>query len=195
MTGSTTNGPSSPSSFTLPGNRSLVLVGLMGAGKSKVGRLAATALGLPFVDADHEIEAAAGCTVADYFKQYGEAAFRDGERKVMTRLLADSPRVIAAGGGAFMDEGTRAEIKAHGISVWLKASLDVLVARTKGRAHRPLLNQGEPAEILARLMESRYPVYAMADITVESSTDSPETTCEAVLKALADYRARLGVAA
>lgn len=195
MTGSTTNGPSSALSFSLPGNRSVVLVGLMGAGKSKVGRLAASALGLPFVDADSEIEAAAGCSVADYFKQYGEAAFREGERKVMSRLLAGPACVIAAGGGAFIDETTRAEIKAHGISIWLKASLDVLVSRTKGRTHRPLLNQGNPAEILARLIDQRYPVYALADITVESSTDSPEVTCKTVLKALAGYLERQGVAA
>ncbi|MBI5121581.1 MAG: shikimate kinase [Rhodospirillales bacterium] len=164
--------------------RSLVLVGLMGAGKSKVGRLLAERLGLPFVDADAEIEEAAGCSVADYFARFGEAAFRAGERKVMARLLAGPPQVIAAGGGAFMDEGTRDEIRAHGTSIWLKASLETLVARTKGRNHRPLLNQGDPAEILARLMEARYPVYAQADVTVESGNNPPEATCEAVLTAL-----------
>ncbi|CAA6604069.1 Shikimate kinase [Rhodospirillaceae bacterium LM-1] len=176
-------------------SRSLVLVGLMGAGKSKVGRLLADRLGLPFVDADAEIEKAAGCSVADYFVKYGEPAFREGERKVMTRLLAGPVQVIAAGGGAFMDEGTQAEIKAHGISIWLKASLEVLVARTKGRTHRPLLNEGDPSETLARLMDLRYPVYAQADMTVESGFDPPETTCESVLTALEAFAARKGEAA
>ncbi|MBF0268928.1 MAG: shikimate kinase [Alphaproteobacteria bacterium] len=176
-------------------SRSLVLVGLMGAGKSKVGRLLADRLGLPFVDADAEIEKAAGCSVADYFVKYGEPAFREGERKVMTRLLAGPVQVIAAGGGAFMDEGTQAEIKARGLSVWLKASLEVLVSRTKGRTHRPLLNEGDPSETLARLMELRYPVYAQADITVESGFDPPETTCETVLRALETFAARKGEAA
>lgn len=180
MNGSTTK----DAPKALKSGRSLVLVGLMGAGKSKVGRLLAERLGLPFVDADAEIEAAAGCTVADYFARFGEPAFRDGERKVMARLLAGSPQVIAAGGGAFMDEGTRALIKTNGLSIWLKASLDVLVARTKGRTHRPLLNQGDPAQILARLMDQRYPVYANADVTVESGNNPPEVTCDAVLAAL-----------
>jgi shikimate kinase len=179
----------------LHGDRSLVLVGLMGAGKSKVGRLLAERLGLPFVDADTEIEKAAACSVADYFARFGEAAFREGERKVMARLLSGPPQVIAAGGGAFMDEGTRAEIGQHGLSIWLKASLEVLVARTKGRGHRPLLNQGDPAETLARLMDQRYPVYALADLTVETDNNPPEVTCEAVLKALGDYAANKGVAA
>lgn len=177
MNGSTTKDDSGS-------QRSLVLVGLMGAGKSKVGRLLAERLELPFVDADTEIERAAGCTVADYFARFGEAAFREGERKVMARLLGGPAHVIAAGGGAFMDEGTRNEIKARGTSIWLKASLETLVARTKGRNHRPLLNQGNLEETLARLMEARYPIYALADITVETGNNPPEVTCEAVLKAL-----------
>lgn len=180
MNGSTTK----EARKALKNDRSLVLVGLMGAGKSKVGRLLAERLGLPFVDADAEIEKAAGCTVADYFARFGEAAFRDGERKVMARLLAGPAQVVAAGGGAFMDERTRAEIKANGLSIWLKASLEVLVSRTKGRTHRPLLNQGDPAEILAKLMAARYPVYALADVTVETDDNPPDATCDAVMAAL-----------
>jgi shikimate kinase len=160
-----------------------------------VGRLLAERLGLPFVDADTEIEKAAGCTIADYFARFGEPAFREGERKVMARLLSGPPHVIAAGGGAFMDEATQDEIKAKGLSIWLKASLEVLVARTKGRTHRPLLNQGDPAETLSRLMDQRYPVYALADITVETGNNPPDVTCEAVLKALKDRAILKGEAA
>ncbi len=160
--------------------KSIVLIGLMGAGKSSVGRRLAAFLGLPFVDADHEIEAAAGCSVSDIFKLYGEDAFRDGERKVINRLLEDGPVVLATGGGAFMDDETRKQIMEKGISVWLKADLKTLINRTEGRPHRPLLQQGNPEETLKRLMDERYPIYGLADITVDAKSENPEATAERV---------------
>ena len=148
--------------------RSVVLVGLMGSGKSSVGARLASALRVGLVDSDDEIEQAANMTIAEIFETRGEAEFRSGERRVLARLMQGEPRVIATGGGAFMDDETRALVKSQAVSVWLKADLDVLVARTAGRTHRPLLNQGNPREILGRLIDSRYPVYAEADIAVES---------------------------
>lgn len=168
-------------------DRTVVLVGLMGAGKSCIGRRLASRTGLAFIDADTEIEKAAGCTVAEIFSRYGEAAFRDGERRVMARLLADKPAILAAGGGAFMDESTRTLIREHGISVWLRADLDTLVSRTKGRTHRPLLNSGDACATLARLMDQRYPVYAQADITVDTGLDNPNLTCTRVLAAIDEF--------
>jgi len=150
------------------GARSLVLVGLMGCGKSAIGRRLAHRLSLPFVDADEEIVKAAGQSINDIFAEHGEAHFRDGERKVIARLLAQGPQVLATGGGAFMNEETRANIKAKGISIWLKAELPVLMRRISKRNTRPLLNTGDPEAVMRGLMESRYPVYAGADITVES---------------------------
>ena len=126
--------------------RTIVLVGLMGAGKSCIGRRLAQRLNVPFVDADAEIEQAAGCTVAEIFEKYGEAAFRDGERRVMARLLQGPPTILAAGGGAFMDPVTRKLIREHAVSVWLRADLETLEGRTKGRGHRPLLNGANPRE-------------------------------------------------
>lgn len=167
--------------------RAIVLVGLMGVGKSTVGRRLAARLRLPFVDADHAIEEAAGMTVAEIFERFGEAYFRDGERRVMARLLQGPPCIISAGGGAFMDEETRTLIKANGVSVWLRADLDTLVARTKGRTHRPLLNTGDPREKLAELMRIRNPVYGEADVTVDTGIDNPSVTCARVLAALEDY--------
>ena len=155
-------------------DRSIVLVGLMGAGKTSVGRRLASRLGLPFVDADQEIEAAAGCTIQEIFDRFGEAGFRDGERRVIARLLEGPPHVLSTGGGAFMDPATRALIRRRGLSVWLRAELDVLVARTARRDNRPLLKTGEPRDILRRLMETRYPVYAEADLTVDSDERSAE---------------------
>ena len=148
--------------------RSVVLVGLMGSGKSSVGARLASALGVAMVDSDDEIEKAANMTVAEIFETRGEAEFRSGERRVLARLMQGEPRVIATGGGAFMDDETRALVKAEAVSVWLKADLEVLVARTAGRTHRPLLNRGNPREILGQLIDTRYPVYAEADIAVES---------------------------
>jgi shikimate kinase len=168
--------------------RSIVLVGLMGAGKSSVGRRVAVRLGLPFCDSDAEIELAAGCSVNDLFARFGEAAFREGERRVMARLLSGPRLVIATGGGAFIDDSTRALIADHGISVWLRADLDLLVKRTAGRDHRPLLKQGDPRLILASLMERRYPIYALADLVVDSLDQPTDYTVQAVLRAIADHR-------
>ena len=151
--------------------RPLVLVGLMGSGKSSVGRRLAAALGAEFVDADDEIMSAAGRSIAEIFEQYGEREFRALERRVIARLMSEapgSPKVIATGGGAFMDPMTRTVVGEKAVSVWLKAELDVLVSRTAGRTHRPLLNAGNPREILSSLIEVRYPVYALADVAVES---------------------------
>lgn len=162
----------------------VVLVGLMGAGKSCVGRRVAQRLNIPFVDADAEVEVAAGCSIADIFAQYGEEAFRDGERRVIARLLDGSPSVLATGGGAFIDDQTRKLILDKAISVWLRADLDTLVHRTSGRTHRPLLNQGDPKETLAKLMDQRYPIYAQADIVVDTGSDSATITCNRVMEAL-----------
>jgi shikimate kinase len=167
--------------------RTVVLVGLMGAGKSCVGRRLAARLGLDFIDSDAEFEAAAGCTISDYFARYGEPAFREGERKVIGRLLDGKPVILATGGGAFVDVATRARIKETGLSVWIRADLDLLLKRTVGRDHRPLLKQGDPREILGRLMEARYPVYGEADIIVDSTDDVPEVTVAAVMRALIEY--------
>ena len=164
--------------------RSLVLVGLMGAGKTSIGRRLALRTGMGFRDADAEIEQAAGCTVAELFARFGEAAFRDGERRVIRRVLAGPPVVLATGGGAFMDAETRAAIRANAASVWLRCSLATLVRRTTGRTHRPLLAGGDPERVLANLMEQRHPTYAEADITVQCGDDSPDATTARVLAAL-----------
>ena len=175
-----------PPSAELPRlDRSIVLVGLMGAGKTSIGRRLAVRLGLPFVDADQEIERAAGCSIEDFFARFGEAAFREGERRVIARLLDESPRVIATGGGAFMDPSTRAAIAAQGCSVWLKADLDTLHKRVRRRSNRPLLKHGDPREVLAGLMERRHPVYAEADIVVESREGPHEAVVEDTVRALA----------
>lgn len=166
-------------------DRSIVLVGLMGAGKTSIGRRLAVRLGLPFVDADQEIEQAAGCTVEDFFARFGEGAFREGERRVIARLLDESPRVIATGGGAYMDASTRAAIAARGCAVWLKADLDTLYKRVRRRSNRPLLKAGDPRAVLAELMERRYPVYAEAELVVESRDGPHETVVEDAVRALA----------
>ena len=170
--------------------RTIVLVGLMGAGKSCIGRRLAQRLELPFVDADREVEAAAGCSIPEIFERHGEKAFRDGERRVMARLLDAGPQVVAAGGGAFMNPRTRALLRRRAITVWLRADLDLLVKRTSRRNHRPLLRQGDPREILGRLIEERYPVYAEADVTVDSADGPPEVTVQRVIDALGDLLAR-----
>ena len=150
------------------GQRSVVLVGLMGCGKSAIGRRLAAKLALPFVDADEEIEKAAGKSIEDIFADHGEPYFREGERKVLLRLLRSGPQVLATGGGAFMNEETRAAIAEHGISVWLRAELPLLVRRVGKRGNRPLLKGGDPEAVLQNLMTARYPVYAQADLTIES---------------------------
>jgi shikimate kinase len=164
--------------------RTLVLVGLMGAGKTAVGKRVAARLGLGFVDADLAIEAAAGCSIPDIFERYGEPAFRDLERRVIARLMQDPVQIVSTGGGAFMDPQTRAVIAAHGMSLWLKAELEVLVARTAKRSNRPLLRQGDPKAILSGLMERRHPVYALADLTVDSRDGPVEDTVDRVLAAV-----------
>ena len=168
---------------TALGRRSIVLIGLMGSGKSSTGRRLAQELGLEFVDADEEIEAAGGMSITEMFARHGEDAFRDGERRVMARLLRDGPRVVASGGGAFMNEETRARIASSGISIWLKADHDVLWRRVRKRSHRPLLEGGEPEHTLRTLVEQRYPVYALADITVVSRDGPHELAVEELLRA------------
>ena len=165
--------------------RTIVLVGLMGAGKSKIGRRLALRLGLPFFDSDPEIEAAAGETINEIFANRGEQVFRDGERRVIARLLAQPVHVLATGGGAFMDPMTRALIARRGVSLWLRADLDILVARVLRRSDRPLLKRGDPRAILAGLIEQRHPIYAEADVTVDSGAGSPEATVNRVIAALA----------
>jgi shikimate kinase len=165
--------------------RTVVLVGLMGAGKTSIGRRLAARLDLPFRDADHEIESAAGCTIEEIFERYGEDEFRSGERRVIGRLLQEeTPHVLATGGGAYMDPVTRTLIRDHGIAIWLRADLDLLLSRTSRRSNRPLLKKGDPREILARLIAVRYPVYAEADIVVDSEDVPPEETVDRVLRAL-----------
>ncbi len=169
------------------GNRSIVLVGLMGAGKTSIGRRLAEKMGLTFVDADSEIEKAAGKSIPDIFADHGEAHFRDGERRVIARLLENGKQVLATGGGAFMTPETRAAIKTHALSVWLKADLDVLLKRVAKRGGRPLLENRDPAEVLQNLIDIRYPVYAQADVTVESQDVQHTQMVHDVLKALANY--------
>ena len=173
-----------------PPERTIVLVGLMGAGKSAIGRRLAQRLGVPFRDADTEIESAAGRTIEEIFAEHGEAYFRDGERKVIARLLEGPVHVLATGGGAFMDPETRARIRAHGRSIWLRADVDVLLKRVRKRNNRPLLKQGDPREVLERLVALRYPVYAEADIVVDSIDGPHEAVVEAIIEALAAWPGR-----
>jgi shikimate kinase len=176
------------SRLVIPGlSRTVVLVGLMGAGKTTIGRRLAARLDMRFADADEEIERAAGLSVKDIFAKLGEDEFRAGERRVIARLLAEPPLILATGGGAFMDTETRAEIKRNAISIWLKADLDVLEKRTSRRNTRPLLAGGNARETLERLMTERYPVYAEADITVEAREQPQGHTVQAIANALFDY--------
>jgi shikimate kinase/3-dehydroquinate synthase len=174
-------------SYSLPealAGRSIVLVGLMGAGKTSIGRRLAARLGLPFRDADAEIELAAGCTIPELFERFGEREFREGERRVIRRLLAGEPLVLATGGGAFMDGETRASIRRDAVSIWLRCKLATLLRRVAGRTHRPLLNDGNPAEVLQRLMDARHPVYGEADLIVDCTDDGQEVTTGLVIDAL-----------
>ena len=167
------------------GTRPLVLVGLMGVGKTTIGRQVATMLGLPFTDADEEIERVSRMTVSELFEQYGEDEFRALERRVIERLLDGVPIVLATGGGAFMNAETRGAVRDRATSLWLRAELDVLVERTARRNTRPLLRTGDPREILDRLMRERHPVYAEADLTVESTRDRQAVIAARVIEALA----------
>jgi shikimate kinase len=168
------------------GARSVVLVGMMGAGKSSIGRRLAVRLGIAFADADSEIETAHRMTIADIFSTYGEAYFRSGETRVIARLLEGGPQVLATGGGAFMNADTRGAIGANGISVWLKAEFEVLMRRIKRRQDRPLLKTEDPGETLRTLMTERYPVYAQADLTIQSREVPHEKIVDEIVGALAD---------
>ena len=170
-----------------PLDRSIVLVGLMGAGKSCIGKRLAQHFGLPFIDADREIEAAAGCSISDIFEVHGEQAFRDGERRVIARLLGNPVHVMATGGGAFMDPQTRQLIKDKAVSIWLRAELEQLLKRVGRRNDRPLLKNVDQRAKLTELMDVRYPVYAEADVTVDSADGPPEMTMDRVLTALDAY--------
>ncbi len=173
--------------------RPVVLIGLMGAGKSSVGARLALALSAPFRDSDGEIEKAANLSVPEIFERYGEPHFRDGERRVIARLLGGKPLILATGGGAFMNAETRALIGEKAVSVWLRADLDLLVNRTAGRTHRPLLSRGNPRDILAGLIKARYPIYAEADIEVESRPNQThEKMVSRIIAALKDHGIRTG---
>lgn len=178
------NGQTAAAQAFAPG-RAIVLVGLMGAGKTKIGRRLAARLDLPFFDSDTEIEAAAGETIQEIFRNRGEAVFRDGERRVIARLLTQPIHVLATGGGAFMDPATRAIISRYAVSVWLRADLEVLLARVSRRNNRPLLQERDPRAVLAELIERRYPVYAEADLTIDSGEGAPELTATRTIAALA----------
>jgi len=167
------------------GDRSIVLVGMMGVGKSSVGRRLATRLAIPFVDADAEIEKAAGMSIADIFARHGEAYFRSGEARVIARLLESGPQVLATGGGAFINADTRALMKLKGVSIWLRAEVDVLLRRTgKRRNDRPLLQTADPAETLRELLAEREPTYALADLTVQSREVAHDAIVSDILTAL-----------
>lgn len=169
------------------GLRSIVLVGLMGAGKSTVGRRLASRLGLLFKDADNEIEAAAGLTIPDIFAIYGEPSFRDGEERVIGRLLRAGPLVLATGGGAYLRDTTRERIRERGVSVWLKADLDVLMRRVRKRGNRPLLQTDDPEATMLALMEVRHPIYAEADVVVMSRDVSHDRVVDDVMEALVAF--------
>lgn len=164
--------------------RVITLVGLMGCGKSSIGRRLANALGLPFVDADEQIEKAAQKTIEEIFRDHGEAYFREGERKVIQRLLCEGPQVLATGGGAFMDGETRARIKERGVSVWLRAELPVLMNRVRRRSNRPLLKKPDPEGVMRELIKQRYPVYADADLTIDSRDVGHEVIVLEIIDAL-----------
>ncbi len=171
----------------LLGNNPIVLVGLMGAGKTSVGRRLAEKLDIPFVDADHEIETAAGKSIAEIFADHGEDYFREGERRVIARLLENGKQVLATGGGAYMNEETRKRIQANGISIWLKADLELLLKRVSKRNDRPLLREN-PEAVMQNLMEKRYPTYAEANITVESRDVQHGQMVNDVIKAIVDWQ-------
>ena len=172
-----------------PFSKTIALVGLMGVGKSSIGRRLANALAMPFRDADHEIELAAGCSVGEIFAKFGEPAFRDGERRVIARLLAAPPHVLATGGGAFSDRETRQLIRAKAVSIWLRADLEVLAARVRKRDTRPLVIGKEPMDVLRVQARDRYPAFAEADITIDTDESAHHVTVDAIVRALASTSA------
>ena len=167
--------------------KTIVLVGIMGAGKSTVGKILADRLGMRFIDADQEIERAAGCTITDFFEKYGEVEFRKGEERVISRILAGEPCVLATGGGAFMSEATRLLIKKIATSVWLRVSFEVLAKRLEKRFDRPLLQTADPQQTLKALIEKRYPIYNDADFIVDAKNDGVDITVSKVVECLGDY--------
>lgn len=169
------------------GGRSVVFVGLMGAGKTVIGRKVAGMLGLSFIDSDHEIEAVSRMTVPELFETYGEAEFRSLERRVIGRLLKAGPQVVSTGGGAFINESTRRAVGRNGVSVWLRADLDTLMERVSKRQDRPLLKNADPRAVMERLMRERYPIYGLADVTVQTRDERKEIIADEVLAALAQY--------
>jgi shikimate kinase len=172
-----------------PPRKTIALVGLMGVGKSSIGRRLAAALGMPFKDADTEIELAAGRTIADIFNLFGETTFRDGERRVIARLLEEPPHVLATGGGAFVQDETRALIKKKAISVWLKADLEVLARRVARRDHRPLLIGKDPMEVLKTQVRDRYPKFEQADVVVETGDAAHQVAVDSIIRALSAHSA------
>ncbi len=170
--------------LSVPAPKTIVLVGLMGAGKTSVGRLLAKRLELEFIDADDEIEQAAQCSIEQIFERHGEAVFRDGEQRVIARLLAGPTHVLATGGGAFMRKQTRDAIRRRALSVWLRADLDLLLRRVSRRKNRPLLKTENPRQTLEKLIEERYPVYAEADVVVDSGDQPPATIVDTVIGAI-----------
>ena len=167
--------------------KTIVLVGIMGAGKSTVGKILADRLGMRFIDADQEIERAAGCTITDFFEKYGEVEFRKGEERVISRILAGEPCILATGGGAFMSEATRLLIKKIATSVWLRVSFEVLAKRLEKRSDRPLLQTADPQQTLKALIKKRYPIYNDADFIVDAENDGVDITVSKVVECLGDY--------
>ena len=171
------------------GSRSVVFVGLMGAGKTAIGRRVAAILGLPFTDSDHEIESVSRMTIPDLFERYGEAEFRSLEQRVIVRVLESGPQVLSTGGGAFMNGQTRDAIASYGLSVWLKADVDTLLERVSKKQNRPLLKDSDPRAVLERLMAERYPVYALADVTVATRDERKEVIAGEVIEAIGRHLA------
>lgn len=169
------------------GSRSIVFIGLMGAGKTAIGRKVALALGLPFIDSDHEIETVSRMTIPELFEHYGEPEFRALEERVISRLVKDGPQVLSTGGGAFMNANTRAAVLNDGVSVWLKADLDTLMARVARKPNRPLLQNADPRGVMKKLMDDRYPIYGLANITVQTRDARREEITAEVIASITDW--------
>ncbi|HET7717951.1 MAG TPA: shikimate kinase [Bauldia sp.] len=189
------NEPEAARVTRLLAGRTIVMVGMMGAGKSSIGRRLAARLGLPFVDADTEIEQAANATISEIFETHGEAYFRDGERRVIQRLLEGSPKVLATGGGAFVNPETRAAIRKAGVSIWLKADRDLILQRVRRRSNRPLLKTADPEGVVERLLRERNPIYAEADIHIQSRDVAHDVVIDDILTALDGWLSRGAVEA